>query len=347
MFAGGGFRFGYYLGMHAAAVDTGNQPDILLASCGGAIAAAVIAALPDDRARRDWVSSPAMHRFLQAITSTPRAAVLPVARGLLHRQLRRAPAPCVPDLFHDYLFELPAALPLPAPDAHSPTSVAIVGARMLFRHSDVGRPREGRKLFRETVFCDARAATLLDGLASPLATGNDGDNAIAPGLETDPAMPVHDAVRISIADAYYFRCHSLSDSHYSGGLIDLFPVEIAHRLARHVVMERKAPFNRLYALPAVRAVFGIDGNARLRHVHADESATWIDTSDAAQALRHACVGKRIAWHSLRVHLDVPTSHAGFARQMDLQWQYGYRRAHAAFASRRAAEAGHLARETAA
>ena len=51
--AGGGFRFGYYLGIHAAAEEAEYVPDLLLATCGGAVAAAVIARLPDAAARKE------------------------------------------------------------------------------------------------------------------------------------------------------------------------------------------------------------------------------------------------------------------------------------------------------
>ena len=305
--AGGGFRFGYYFGMHAAAVETGNKPDILLGSCGGAIAAAVIAALPDDRARRAWLASSAMHRFFRGITTTPRAKILPVMHGLLRRQLQRGAAPIVPDLFDDYLFELPDMPPVPCAVTTPATPVAIIGAKMLFQRGDVGSPRAERKLFRETVFCGTRAASLLKGTALPPQLGIDGDSAIAPGLEVDTVMPLNDALRISIADAYYFPCHSLPQGNYSGGLIDLFPIEIARQLARHVVMERKARFNGAYALPAIRAVFGIDGNARSRNVYAEYADIWVNTSDAANSLGRACIGKRIDWRRNRVCLEVPVS----------------------------------------
>ena len=55
--SGGGFRFGIYLGMYAAARDAGRAPDLVLASCGGAIAAAVIHTLPDPAAQKAWLAS--------------------------------------------------------------------------------------------------------------------------------------------------------------------------------------------------------------------------------------------------------------------------------------------------
>jgi len=248
--------------------------------------------------------------------------------------LQRGAAPTIPDIFDDYMFELPDIPPFPVPATTPAASLAIIGAKILFQRSDVGTLRAERKLFREVVFCDTRAACLLDGIAFPPKLGIDPDSALASGLEIDTVMPQHEALRISIADAYYFRCHSLPHGNYSGGLIDLFPIEIARQLAHRVVMERKAPLNSAYTLPAIRAVFGIDGNARLRNVYSEHADIWVDTSDSSRALRRMCIQKWIHWRSNRVRLDVPATLAEFVGQMDAQWEYGYRRAHAAFSRER-------------
>ena len=328
--AGGGFRFGYYLGVHAAAEDTGNAPDILLASCGGAIAAAVIGALPDAAARHAWVASPAMYDFLAAVQSTPRAAPLRVLADIARRRLARTPAPRIPDLHNDYLFDLPDSLPLPPARSGAMPAVAIVGGRLLYAPHEAGGARAGRELFEEIVFAPARAAALLNGPA-PAADARWSGGAVAPMLATDSAMPVADAVRISVADMFYFRSHAHGGRHYTGGVIDLFPLELAQRLATRVTMERKAPFNPHLALPALRAVMGIDGAARLRHVHAQHAHAWIDTREVSQALRGHGIGKRIVWRENRIRLALPPTPAAYAAQVEAQWQYGYRKGLAAFA----------------
>ncbi len=324
--AGGGFRFGYYLGMYAAAVERGRRPDLLLASCGGSIAAAVIQALPDDRQRREWVASPAMYQFLCGLQSTPKAAIGRSFAHAVKRRLQTGLAETIPDLFGDYFFDIPARLPLPAPRADSEVAVAIVGGKILYGPEDVGRPRAGRKLFAETVFGDARTAALLAGMASPLSSARWGANAIATELRTDSAMPIGDAVRISISDMFYFRCHSHPSGHYMGGVIDLFPIELAHRLAESVAIEMKSPFNQTLAIPALRAVLGIDGNARLRHMHGQHADVWIDTSDVDQALRGRGVQKLLSWRDNRIRLVMPGDYASYVGHVEAQWRYGHARA---------------------
>lgn len=326
---GGGFLFGYYLGVHASLEACERRPDVLLATCGGAIAAAVIAGLPDAGHRLAWIASAPMHDFLRAIDATPRATPARTLGGAALRWLQRKPAQRVPDLFDDYLFEVPATLPLPAAPAANAPALAIVGSRLLFSPDDVGHRRGDRPLFAERVFCPPRAAALLDSCAAPAADPRWNCGAIAPGLETDSVTPLHDAVRISVADMFYFRSHAHAGHHYTGGVIDLFPIELGRRLARDVIMERKMPFNPWLALPALRGVMGIDGAARLRHVHAQHADTWIDTRDARQVLRHQRIGKRIDWNANRVRLDVPASHADYAAQVRAQWEYGYAKGMAA------------------
>jgi hypothetical protein len=331
VFAGGGFRLGYYLGVHAAAEESGCAPDVLLASCGGALAAAVVAGLPDAAARRDWMAGPAMYDYLAGMTSSRHATPLKTVGGAAGRWLRRAPAQRIPDLWQDYLFESPAVVPLPVtPPADAPALV-IVGARVLFAPGDAGLPRSGRRLFAQVAFCGPRAAGLLAALPAPAADPRWSAGAIDQQMEVDSTMALADAVRISTADVFYFRSRAHGGRHYTGGLIDLFPIELAQRLAHHVCMERKTPFNRLLALPALRAVFGIEGAARLDHVHAQHADAWFDTSSVNQSLRTHGIGKRIDWRRNRIALALPATHAAFAAQVRTQWDFGYRAGMAAFA----------------
>jgi hypothetical protein len=331
--AGGGFRFAYYLGLHAAAEVSGHRPDLLLATCGGAIAAAVIAALPDAATRRDWVAGPHMYRFLCEVQPMHHARASNALSGAAGRWIDRLPARRVPNLFGDYLFELPAALPLPepCPQADKAPALAIVGTRLLFAPAEVGQLRGTRRLFAQVTFCPARAASLLAEMTAPAADPRWSAGAVDPRLETDTLMPLPDAVRISITDMFYFRSHAHGPHHYAGGVIDLFPIELAKRLAHEVIMERKDPFDRWLALPALRAVLGIHGAVRLQHVHAQAADVWVDTIGAACALRACSVGKHIDWRRNRIRLVLPDTHAAYAAQVGTQWEYGYRRGLAAFA----------------
>ena len=328
---GGGFRFGIYIGMYAALREAGKAPDVILASCGGAIAAAIIHHLPDPQAQRAWLSSREMYAFWCGLKSTRHAALLSTLARAARRKLSLARAPLVPDLFGDFLFDIPAQLPFPAPHGTPEVDVAIIGGRLLFGPNEVGQPRGGRKLFAETVFCGARAAAALRGMASPLADPRWGEHAVARELLLDASVPITEAARISIADMVYFRCRQYGGHEYIGGVLDLFPVEIARRLGTQVIMEFKEAFDQVFSIPAWRAVLGLNGNARLRYANTYLADLRIDSSDISTVLARQQLQQKLHWSRNRIELAMPPTYEIFVQHVNDQWQYGYDRAREALA----------------
>lgn len=323
---GGGFRFGIYIGMYAALRQAGKAPDVLLASCGGAIAAAIIHNLPDPEAQRQWLSSEKMYQFWCSLRSTRHAALIGTLLRAGRRKLSSASAPLIPDLFNDYLFEIPPALPFPAASAVPEVDVAIIGGKLLFGPEDVGQPRGQRKLYAETIFCNERAAGALRGMDAPLAEARWGEHAIARDLLTDSSASVAEAARISISDMIYFRSAQYRGDEYIGGVVDLFPVEIARKLGEEVIMEFKESFDQVFSIPAWRAVLGVDGNARLRYANSHLADLRIDSSDVSVVLAKQQLQQRLDWLRNRIELRMPPSYDIFVQHMRDQWQYGYERA---------------------
>ena len=331
--AGGGFRFGLYLGMYAAARETGNAPDVVLASCGGAIAASMIGATADLAEQKVLLEAPEMYRFWQQIKSARSAGILRAIGNAARRKFSHRPAPVIPDLFNDYLFEVPLLLPLPATQGNPDVSIAIVGGKLLYDQSQVGHPRGARKLFAETVFCDARGAALLQDMRSPFADARWGEHAIAERLLLETDMPSGVAARISIADMFYFRCVEHASGHYIGGVVDLFPIEVARSLADSVMIEFKQSFDQTYSIPAWRNVLGLNGNQRLRHVNGQPVDFRFDTSDITSALARETTSKKLDWLRNRIGLAIPDSYDVYRQYMRAQWQYGHERAMETFRRR--------------
>lgn len=330
VFAGGGFRFSYYLGMYAAAAECGQTPDVLLATCGGAIAAAIVHALPDNESRKRFAQSERMYDFLCRIKTRAELTASGVFLDVIKRYLSRANAKYIPDLFNDYLFSLPPEIPLPPQCNDSAVNTAIIGGRLLFSAAETGQLRGNRKLFMETVFGNERVVDLLQDLSCSVSSNDDCAISADLAVVTDASMA--DAVRVSIADMYYFPCHRVGKYDYTGGVIDLFPLEIAHRLADSVAMEFKNPFNQRLAIPALRSVFGFDGNQRMRNVHAQYADYWVDTSDVDTFVGSDFFGKKIDYLRNRLHLQAPPDYGQFCAQVERQWQYGYQRSLAAYSA---------------
>jgi predicted acylesterase/phospholipase RssA len=332
--AGGGFHFGYYLGIHAALCESGKRPDLLLASCGGAIAAALIQALPDDAQRRAWLSSPQMYQFWCSLKSTPKAKITHAFFSAMQRRFWGHNAKYIPDLFHDYMFEIPAELPLPELKQKT-VDVAIVAGKLNYGEHEVGQLRGNRKLFSEIIFCEQRAADLLHEFPVPLSDARFGEHAIDSDMLTDVGMPLGDAVRASISDMFYFRCHTHASGNYMGGVVDLFPIEVASHLADSVIMELKGGYDRTYGIPAIRAVLGFDGNARLQDVLGQHADVWVDTSDMEKVFLHQRTSQKIIWHRNRIQIVAPPSYDAYVKMIAAQWDFGYARGTAGLASAKA------------
>jgi hypothetical protein len=324
---GGGFRFGYYLGMFSALQKLGKKPDVLLACCGGAMAAGIIQSFEDDEQRKSWLSSPVTYQFWKDLKSSRNASITRALRGVLHRRLFGMTPDRIPDLFNEYLLDIPSTYPLPPPEQPRAqgVDVAIIAGKLLFNEWEVGHPRNDRKLFSQTVFCESRTASLLKGMTAPASLEKWGQSTVDSALLTH-SFPLAEAVRASVADMYLFRCHTHMDNTYTGGVIDLFPIEIAKTIANEVVMEKKGPYDSHISIPALSSVFGAsNGNKRLSHVLKQKANWWVDTSDMEKALCVGQIERKLAWLRNRVELVVPTTHQAYVKMIDAQWDYGYRR----------------------
>jgi predicted acylesterase/phospholipase RssA len=328
--SGGGFRYGYYLGMHAAVAEKYQPPDLLLGTCGGAIAAAIIQGLPNNRQRKEWVCSEHMYDFWCGFKANQNAKFTHALWRALKRKFNTQPAPIIPDLFNDYLFEIEQYVPLPElTQAEPEIAVAIVAGKLLYDGEDVGKPRANRKLFQEVIFCSDRSKNLLLGIHSSIAADN---NAITSEVLLNTITPINEAARASVSDMFYFRCHEYQSERYIGGAINLMPIEAAKQLAHKVIAEIKCPYDTNFAVPALRAAFGIDGNERLNNVLSQFADLWIDTSDMQAALKSARIQKKLNWSKNQIELFAPPSYPEYVRMIEAQWQYGYDRAALAIAA---------------
>ena len=168
-------------------------------------------------------------------------------------------------------------------------------------------------------------------MTSPLADPRWGEHAVAPELLIDSGVPITEAARISIADMIYFRCRQYQGAEYIGGVLDLFPVEIARQLGTEVVMEFKEAFDQVFSIPAWRSVLGLNGNARLRYANTFLADLRIDSSDISKALARQQLQQKLHWSRNRIELAMPPTYDIFVQHARDQWQYGYDRAREALA----------------
>ena len=64
VFSGGGTRYALYLGMYAAMQHYDVKPDLLIATCGGSIAANIINSFATDEQRKAFIQSEELYRLV-------------------------------------------------------------------------------------------------------------------------------------------------------------------------------------------------------------------------------------------------------------------------------------------
>jgi hypothetical protein len=326
---GGGGRLAAYLGMHAAACDAGLAPDLVIGTCGGALAAALVHTEPDPARRLAWMAGPEMYRFWSGFRAAPGATLSATLAAAVARWLDPRCAPRLPQVHAQALFDAPTRWPQLAWRASGDTPEAVLlGARVLYNAADTGQPRAGRRLFQQVAFCRPGLAARLGGGTAPPGGPDWPGSAVAADLAVRSDVALTDAVRISFTDMIYLPAAPLNDEHFIGGVVDLVPVELASRWAHQVWIERKAAATWTLA-PAWRHVLGIDADRRLQAVDRTPVALRIDTRRLAQALPRQVLDKRVQWRANRLQLQACTSEADYRQLVQAQWNEGHRLVQAA------------------
>jgi predicted acylesterase/phospholipase RssA len=281
---GGGFKFLYEIGVYDALVDHGWKPDLIIATCGGAVAAAIIHGVPDRNERLALIQSPELLNGFRAfrLTGGGFRDLERLIRKLSHYKTGwETGSDVIPDLFSLTLFDNDSiALPFwQRPfSARSPDDphVLIVGATLAFGPKDVGASRNGRKLYHEAYFTDAEVAPYLEGFPSPIAQDYP-ESAVGPETFVFTQFTVGDAASISIRDPFLMKPVEYDGQYYAGGDVDLFPLELARRLGTQVVMTFNPGFWG-HEILGVGVTLGYDLNVRLRKVGHSEVDHWIDAT---------------------------------------------------------------------
>lgn len=327
LFSGGGTRLMIYLGMFAALEELDIKPDILIASCGGAFAATVINAFPDTISRKEYLKSEEYFRFVSGTVLTTHKKLSQIGLFSLKKLLDKRSAPFIEDVFGRYLVEMPQDLSEVFPSLKNvqfskeiPT--VIIGSEILFDPKEIGQKRNGRKLYRKIMFTDSKTAEKIDPEQIIIGTENFTNSALEklPVIKTD--IPLLESTRISVSDMFYVEPVFLHGQYFAGGAIDLIPIELASHLANEIITEKKQPYSSVEEA-FVRAVLGFSGNERLAEIEKFPVDFQIDTTHIKKDLKGHYFKKRINWGKLEIDFSFPKTHEQFAKDMEMQWQYGF------------------------
>jgi predicted acylesterase/phospholipase RssA len=281
---GGGFKFMYEFGVYDALVDRGWKPDVIITTCGAAVVGAVIHGVPDRTERLALLQSPAMLEGFRAF-KLKRGGFRDIERlirKLSHYQTGwQTNSDVVPDLFSLTLFDddsvrLPFWQKSFADRGPDDPHIVVVGATAAFSPDDVETPRRGRKLYQETYFTDPEIARLIEGFKSPIGEAYP-KSTVSVDTKVYTDFSVGEAASISIRDPFLMKPLRRGDQYFIGGIIDLYPLELARKLASEVVMTFNSGMAD-FELLAIDVTLGYNMNDRLRTVTGQSVDHWVDAT---------------------------------------------------------------------
>lgn len=334
VFSGGGSRFAIYGGIFSAMEDSGYAPDLIIGTCGGAMAAVIINSFKTNSERKEYMQSLELYNFIKSLKLTKEKMLYRIGIDCKLRELRKNLY--IENIFDKYLVDIPEDLEnyLPTLNKEKNNSIGtvIIGSKILFNKFETGKLCGDRKLYQEVIFTDKETERLIkDELYTNSKIFQKSTIIKKAAVMTD--VDLLKAARISISDMFYTKPVLYNDNYFAGGAINLVPIELAKLLADEVILELKQEYDKIED-SSVKSVFGYSGNERLREIHDSYGDYWIDTSDVPEKLKGHYVTAKLDLFKLQVELSVPDDYEKFKKDVELQWKYGYERTVEALSNKR-------------
>jgi len=326
VFPGGEMATAIFLGMYEATVEAGKKPDVVLATCGGSIGAAITASLTSTTEMKSLLESEEFYGVLKTLSLTKTAEIENIMK--LVYSIKKAHRGHDRGFNQYYILNVPQSFGTDfiKKDFSSTSPIVMVASKI-----------DGDQ-FKETYFTDEKTAHLLVGLTSSVSHLSNG--VIEPLTEVRTDVGVLSALRASISDPYFMQPASVGEDHYLGGIVDLYAIETAKALANHVIMPYSVEPDHFIFSPAIKGVFGFNVYSRLKEVHDEDADFWVDISDMGSVVTKAGFGPEVQlfrlvgnfFEGLFTHprhidfdlmsLGVPSSYEDYVAQVDFLWAYG-------------------------
>ncbi|WP_346880917.1 patatin-like phospholipase family protein [uncultured Algibacter sp.] len=325
--SGGGTRLMIYLGMYAALEKLHLKPNVIIGTCGGAIAATVINAFPDTASQKEYLKSKEYFKFITKQRLTKEKKLFKIGLLSLQKIVDKRNAPFIEDVFNRFLAEMPQDLStdlttLEGIKFSNKIPTLILGSQIIFSPKEVKQKRNNRKLYQKVIFTDPETAKSIDIKEIVVSSANYKNSAVAemPKIITNKTML--STARISISDMFYVAPVYSEGNYFAGGAIDLIPIELAKHIANAVIIENKQIYSTIEEA-LVRAVLGYSGNQRLTEIEKFTPNYQIDTRNIKKELEGHYIKKKIHWKKQEICFEYPKNYQQFREDMDKQWEYGF------------------------
>lgn len=324
VFPGGSLQMVVYLGMLKAAEEAGKAPDVIVADCGGTLAASIAHTVSDSDGRIELLKSKEMHEMLRSVNpndeSSGKVLKYVITKSKSEKQTTVAP------IISSYFLEVPKELGIPEFNANfneDQIPVVLSAGKILHKEEDEGTPINGRELYQEVIFTDKTTASKIKSLPRPFQHYHHSDK-VVDKIEINSSFRINDAVRASISEPIMMNPITVKGQIYNVRPQTLEPLMIAKQIACETIM----PFR--YGLSPIESgmienVFGVSYNERLIRTHSEYSDYWVDLTDQAIVDKKSALGPVLKLTKGRMMLTIPEDYEEYRERMQALYDYGYER----------------------
>ena len=323
---GGGLQTAMFLGILREFRDEGLAPELIIATCGGALAAAIAHSLESSEERLAYISSKFFYQILQEgnFGSNGRRDSMPLFKPLwwitlLHTKykFRRI----IPDIFTKYMISYDPTLSfgLPLDDFRKRTHrTVLLATRLLFEQKETERLWEkDRKYFQLTLFTDSQTGHKIREYRPPL--GAEEGSLIHPKADIKTGISFEDALNAALSESFILPPYGIGEEWYIHGGPNLYPLELAKELAHEVVMIQNKDFD-LPSKGAIQALYNIDIMKRQRKVFLEGHADYL--VHAEDIPKDILLTPTLNWWGGKVITRIPDNYEDYLKIIEKQYNFG-------------------------
>ena len=335
--SGDSINTAFHLGMVDGAALAGKPADIVIATCGGSIAASLLAIFPSEEERINFLLSREYYESLRQIRFE-QFSYSPIGRARSESELLLAGAdPFVPSIYQHGVIRGVENLFSGFEnfsrgfEANS-KRIIVIGGRLAFNPAERAGARlaRGEKFIREVFFTDTDTARFLQNVAS--FAGSIFPNSF---LQSETSVvtdySLREAMLASIADPLLFSPIFVRGEYYTSGVINMDPYNVATKLANETIGRVQPLFGSMFVNRVLSAGFGFDSNhARAIAMNNPDVDYWVDTSSGGYPEMERDIGVGFfsaIWNGtpgkfLTINLGVPETYQAYVELVRRQWQAG-------------------------
>jgi hypothetical protein len=348
---GGGLNVAVFLGELAGALEMGWKPDLIIATCGSGLAGVNLHAMKDPQEIVRLIEEPELLYKMLSLARVQRdQAHLGKVGGLLVPFAVRSNGKgaglsrLIPDIWAPSVMHIPTDFSKPENYTKIPSPVVgrgfkdegirllIPAARVLYEKNDVDKPAEGWNMYRETFFTDKETAKRLEGMPSFVAVQYPASGVEIPS-ETITDADLITAARAGISDVMYINPGLVRGEYFAGSAVDLYPLEIAKRLGKEVLMTYSQPVDSFTDM-GYEQVFGYSLAHRAKRVANMSADYWIDNSDINELYQSVGFEPKMGFFQDRLVMDgLPTDLEDFKMRNRQLFNWGKARVKEALSRR--------------